>query len=311
MPLYEEFDRYYAETQRGQKIKLHDPGETIQSKLPVADGELVLTQTRLYLAVGERGAEVPNVRLERSRPRVLPEDEYLEFAPRMGAFLSPGQNGAQFLQMVEHWRNLALDRVRTAAHASRDGIRRRYDAVLGRAAAQRRDGGRRQMKQTLRGLHAAAPDRPDAAARLGDAYLEEGNLRTAAIWLARARVFDTRFDRALAGVERPALPSREWPPPEWWIDRHLTPLLELPSDDGPDDEQRQRIRAARRRIREFREASGRAPVAGVAAFIAALLGWGVLLVLAPWPTLGATAAAAILIGTISMLRARGRRLPKR
>ena len=67
MPVGKEFDRYYDEAQQGQKLALMDTDETIQSKLPVENGEVILTQTRLYLATGEREGPLPNVRLERSR----------------------------------------------------------------------------------------------------------------------------------------------------------------------------------------------------------------------------------------------------
>lgn len=310
MPLYEEFDRYYAGSQRGQKLALRDRSETIQSKLPVPRGEVILTQTRLYLATGD-GPHVPNVRLTRSRPRAYPEERYLEIASRMGAELAPGQTAAQFLQIVEHWRNLALERAGRASSASRDGVRRRREAVLERARSWGAAGERRKMKETLRNLHAADPGRREAAARLGEAYLEEGNHRAAAIWLGRARAFDSRLDRALARVESPRLPSREWPPPEWWIDRHLTPLLELPEGEGPGDEQRRRIRAARERIAAFRAASGRATPAAWGMFVVAVAGWVVLLFLSPWPTLGVTAAAAVALGTVQTLRSRGRRPARR
>jgi hypothetical protein len=309
MPLYEKFDRYHAEAQHGQKITLHDPDETIQSKLPVDDGELILTQTRLYLCRTGRKGKVPNVRLERARPKVHPEDEYLEIAPRMGVFLTPGQTGAPFLGMVEEMRRLALERAEQAAMETRDGILRRYDALLVNASREGLD--RPKRKATLRNLHQADPARPEAATRLGELYLEEGNFRAATLWLIRAGVFDDRFDRALERVRRPRLPSREEPPPEWWIDRHLTPLLQQPAGEGPNAIQRQRIRAARGRIGEFREASGRISVMTGLMFSATLAGWIFLLILRPWLTLGITAGAAMAIGLTTLLRARGRRPPKR
>ena len=310
MPLYEEFDRYYAETQRGQKLVLHDPDETIQSKFPVADGEVILTQTRLYLATGSAERPIPNVRLERSRPQAFPEHGYLELAPRMGALLAKHQTGTQFLQMVDLYRRRALERVEASTLRARQGMRRRYDAILEKAAAHGATGEGRKMKDTLRSLAAAVPERREAAERLGGAYLEEGNARAAVIWLAAARAFDARFDRALGKVERPRLPTREHPPPELWIDRHLTPLLDLRGPEGPDDAQRVRIREARRRIADHRARSGRAGPLAWISFLLAVALWIVLLYRAPWLTLGVTTAAALAVGALAHRRARGRPRPR-
>jgi len=310
MPLYQEYDDYYAENQRGQALELHDPTESIQSKLPVADGEVILTQTRLYLATGIGGARVPNVRLERSEPRAIPEEEWLEIAPRLGARLSPGQNPTQFLQIVAQFRRLAVDRLDAARRSSAAGLERRYEALLTRAAEQQRAGRPRRMKDILRSLHAAVPGRPEAALRLGEAYLDEGHPRAAVRWLAAARTFDVRFDRALSGVERPRLPSRELPPPEWWLDRFLTPLLDLPEGSGPDGGQRERIRQARQRITAFRAARGRATPAAWLGFSVTIFLWLVLVSVFPWTTLAVTTATAIGLGILAAWRARGRRLPK-
>ena len=305
MPLYEEYDRYYAETQRGQGIVLRDADETIQSKLPVEGGELAVTQSRLYLATGERREDTPNIRLERSSPRTYPDEGYLEIAPRMGALLSKGQTGSEFLGIVNDLRDRALERLDSRRRDSSDGMRRLYDAILAKAAAHGEAGDRRKMKDTLQSLRAAVPDRPEAAERLGEAYLAEGNARAAIVWLAAAGSFDERFDRALGRVERPRLPSRELPPPEWWIDRRLSPLLDLP--EGPSDEQRARIRAASRRIAEHREAAGKAGPLVWGPFAVAVLLWIALLYMAPWVTLGVTAAAAVAVGTFTAWKSRARR----
>ena len=311
MPLYQEYDDYYAENQRGQALALHDPTESIQSKLPVADGEVVLTQTRLYLATGIGGAHAPNVRLERSEPRAIPEEEWLEIAPRMGARLAPRQNPTQFLQMVAQFRQIAVDRLEGARRAGAAGLERRYEALLARAAAEQEAGRARVMKDILRSLHAAVPGRPEAALRLAEAYLEERSPRAAIRWLAAARTFDGRFDRALAGVEHPRLPSREVPPPEWWLDRNLAPLLDLPHGSGPDAGQRERIRRARQRIADFRAARGRAAPASWLAFSVAIVLWLFCVTIFPWTTLAVTTAAAVVLGILARRRAgRGRR-PKR
>jgi hypothetical protein len=172
-------------------------------------------------------------------------------------------------------------------------------------------GAPRKMKDTLRTLHAAAPERSEAAERLGEAYLAEGNARAAMIWLARAGLFDQRFDDALAHVLNPRLPSREQPPPEWWLDRHLVPLLELDDASGPNPEQRRRIRTARQRITDHRVARGRASAPAQAVFVLAILVWATLLLLQPWWTVGLTAAAALAVGLISMHIARGQKKLKR
>jgi len=192
MPLYEEYDRYYAETQRGQGIVLRDADETIQSKLPVEGGELAVTQSRLYLATGERREDTPNIRLERSSPRTYPDEGYLEIAPRMGALLSKGQTGSEFLGIVNDLRDRALERLDSRRRDSSDGMRRLYDAILAKAAAHGEAGDRRKMKDTLQSLRAAVPDRPEAAERLGEAYLAEGNARAAIVWLAAAGSFEPR-----------------------------------------------------------------------------------------------------------------------
>lgn len=311
MPLYREFDEYYARTQRGQALVLRDPGESIQSKLPVAEGEIILTQTRLYLATGVGGDSVPSVRLERSDPRTFPDEEWLEIAPRMGARLTPGQTGREFLEGVETYRRAAIERREAARRPSAAGLGRRYDAILSAADAHGREGRRSAMKGTLRSLHAAVPERREAARRLGEAYLEDGNFRAAAVWLAAAGTFDARFDRALERIERLRLPSRETPPPERWLDRHLTPLLHLPDEEGPDPGQRLRIRAVRERIDRFRAARGKASPWAWGLFSAAAFCWILLLFLAPWLTLGATAAAAVSLGLFVSWRRRGRRPPKR
>jgi len=309
MPLNQQFDRYYARAQRRQIIALHDPEETILSKLPVDGGELILTRTRLYLAVGGREGEVPNLRLERCTPRSYPDEEYLELAPRMGVFLLRGQTGEAFLQVVEEVRRAALDRVASATRRSREGIRRRHDALLARAGD--RDLDRRVRKSILRTLHAACPDRQEAARDLADLFLEEGNHRAAALWLIRGGVFDERFDRCLDRLLRPRLPSREAPPPEWWLGRHLAPLLSLPEEGGPSAAQRERIRAGLERIEAFRAAYGRASAPAILVFLVAVAGWGLLLFRAPWVTLGTTTAAAVAVGGGAVLRARGHRPPKR
>ena len=311
MPIHEESDRHPDDTQRGRKLVLNDPDETIQSKLPVADGEVILTQTRLYLATGGRTGVVPNIRLERADPRAVPEEEFLELAPRMGAQLGRGQTGAQFLKMVEEYRSVRLDEKKAAQRSSSKGIRRRYDNLLTRAQAQGESGDRPKMKHTLRVLYDAHPERTEAARRLGATYLEEGNARAAVVWLARGRAFDARFDQALAQVEQPRLPSREFPPPEEWIDRNLMPLLDLPEDGGPDDEQRARIRAARERITRYREATGRATPMGWISFLLAVMVWILLLALQPWVTLGVTAVAAIGVGLFAARKRPDRRHPKR
>jgi hypothetical protein len=304
MPLYKEFDDYYAENQRGQALELHDPTESIQSKLPVADGEVVLTQTRLYLATGVGGGRVPNVRLERSDPRAVLEEEWLEIAPRMGARLAPGQNPTQFLQMVTQFRRIAVDRLGGARSSSAAGLERRYEALLARAAAAQAAGRPRVMKDILRSLHAAVPGRREAALRLAEAYIAERSPRAAVRWLIAARTFDARFDRALAGVERPRLPSREIPPPEWWLERNLAPLLELPEGSGPDAGQRERIRQARQRVADFRAARGRAAPAAWLAFCGAIVVWLLSVSIFPWATLAVTTVTAIALGTLAAWRSR-------
>ncbi|MGD8376021.1 MAG: hypothetical protein PVF68_07765 [Acidobacteriota bacterium] len=309
MPLNEEFDRYFARTQQRQTISLHDPEETILSKLPVEGGEVILTRTRLYLAVGDDGQEAPNLRLERSAPRSYPEEQYLEVAPRMGVFLAPGQTGEPFLQVVEEARKVVLDRIASETRRTREGIRRRHDHLLARADDRTLETHRR--KSILRDLHTASPDRPEAATRLADLYLGEGNHRAAALWLIRAGVFDERFDRCLDRLLHPRLPSREVPPPERWIQHRLAPLLGLPAGEGPSAEQRGRITEALERIEAFREAYGRASVPAILAFLVAVAGWGFLLFRAPWVTLGSTTLAAFAVGGGAALRARGQRPPKR
>lgn len=311
MPLYREYDDYYAENQRGQALELHDPTESIQSKLPVADGEVVLTQTRLYLATGIGGSRAPSVRLERSEPRAIPEEEWLEIAPRMGARLAPRQNPTQFLQMVAQFRRLAVDRVEAERRAGAAGLDRRYEALLERATQAQGAGRPRVMKDILRSLAAAVPERREAARRLAEVYLDERNPRAAIRWLASAGTFDERFDRALGGVERPRLPSRELPPPEWWLDRHLAPLLDLPEASGPDRKQRERIRLARQRIVAFRAARGRATPAAWLVFSVTIFAWLFLVSVAPWTTLAVTTATAIALGVLAAWRQRGRRAPKR
>jgi hypothetical protein len=311
MPLYREYDDYYAENQRGQALALHDPTESIQSKLPVEDGEVVLTQTRLYLATGIGGPQAPNIRLERSEPRAILEEEWLEIAPRMGARLAPGQNPTQFLQTVAQFRRLALDRHDAARRAGAAGLERRYAALLARAMAAGQAGRPRAMKDILRSLHAAVPGRQEAALWLGELYLGERNPRAAVRWLSAARAFDARFDQALAGVERPRLPSRELPPPEWWLERNLAPLLDLPDGSGPDAAQRERIRRARQRITAFRAARGRATPAAWLAFGVTIVLWLFIVSIFPWTTLVVTTATAILLGMLAAWRARGRRAPKR
>jgi hypothetical protein len=307
MPVGKELDRHHAGAQHDRKRALMDPDETIQSKLPVENGEVILTQTRLYLATGEREGPLPNVRLERSRPQVVEEDEWLEIAPRMGAFLLKGQNGREFLGMVDELRRRSLERLEARARPSREGIRRRYDSIVAKARAHGDAGDRRKMKDTLRTLHAAAPERHDAAEQLGTAYLDEGNARAAAVWLARAGTFDERFDRALARVERPRLPSREQPPPEVWLDRHLIPLAKEKEGPGPTEEQRRRILAARQRVVDHRAASGRAGPLAVLVFVLVVVLWFTLMLLKPWPTLGVTAAAAMAVGLMALWRDRGRK----
>jgi hypothetical protein len=163
------------------------------------------------------------------------------------------------------------------------------------------------MKDTLRTLHAAAPDRPEAAERLGAAYLDEGNARAALIWLVRAGIFDGRFEQALSQVTEPRLPSREQPPPEWWLEHHLIPLLEMQDGTGPSGAQRRRIRAARQRIADHRAAHGRAGAPAQAVFVLTLAVWFTLFLLAPWWTLGVTAAAALAVGLISTRQRKGRK----
>ena len=308
MPIGEEMDRYYAETQRGQGLALRDPGETIQSKLPVADGELILTQTRLYLVTGEPHL-APSVRLERAHPELHKAEGWLEIAPRMGVRLLSGQTGREFLKMIDRFRRQALERLGSRTRASAGGVRRRYDAILEAATSHGAAGQRSRMRNSLRGLHASVPERTEAAERLGTDYLEEGNGRAAVMWLAAARVFDRRFDGALALVERPRLPSREYPPPEWWIDRHLVPLLDL--DEGPTPEQRDRIRTARRRILDHRASTGRAGPLAVVLFILVLIGWVGLLVTVPWVTLGVTTLLALAVGSMALWRERGRKRKRR
>lgn len=288
-----------------------DPGEQLQSSYPVEDGRILVTQTRLYIAMEGREGALPNVRLERSQPRVYAKEEWLEIAPRMGACLKRGQDGQQFLQMVEPLRQQALAGLKSRGSASREGIRRRYRELLEVARGHGEGGAPRKMKDTLRTLHAAAPERSEAAERLGEAYLAEGNARAAMIWLARAGIFDQRFDDALAHVLNPRLPSREQPPPEWWLDRHLVPLLELDDASGPSQEQRRRIRTARQRITDHRVARGRASVPAQVVFVLAIIVWATLLLLQPWWTLGLTAAAALAVGLISTRTARGKRKQKR
>ncbi len=288
-----------------------DPGEQLQSSYPVENGRILLTQTRLYVAMEGREGALPNVRLERSRPRVYAKEEWLEIAPRMGACLQRGQDGQQFLQMVEALRQQALAGLKSRGEASREGIRRRYGELLEVARGHGEGGAPRKMKDTLRTLHAAAPERSEAAERLGEAYLAEGNARAATIWLARAGIFDGRFDDALAHVLNPRLPSREQPPPEWWLDHHLVPLLELDDASGPSQEQRRRIRAARRRITDHRATRGRATAPAQVVFVLTIFVWAALLLLYPWWTLGLTAAAALALGLISMRIARGKKKQKR
>jgi len=288
-----------------------DPGEELQSSYAVEDGRILLTQTRLYVAMEGRKGALPNVRLERSQPRIYLKEEWLEIAPRMGACLKRGQDGQDFLEMVEPLRQQALAGVQAHGKASREGIRRRYQELLEVAQQQGANGAPRKMKDTLRTLHAAAPERSEAAERLGMAYLAEGNARAATIWLTRAGTFDQRFDKALGRVLHPRLPSRELPPPEWWLDRHLVSLLELDDASGPSQEQRHRIRAARRRIMDHRVARGRASVPAQALFILVMIVWAALLILQPWWTLGLTAAAALVVGLISTRIARGKKRQKR
>ncbi len=288
-----------------------DSGEQLQSSYPVEDGRILITQTRLYVAMEGREGALPNVRLERSQPRVYAKEEWLEIAPRMGACLKRGQDGQQFLQMVEPLRQQALAELKSRGEASREGIRRRYRELLEVARGHGEDGAPRKMKDTLRTLHAAAPERSGAAEHLGEAYLAEGKARAATIWLARAGIFDRRFDDALAHVLNPRLPSREQPPPEWWLDRHLAPLLELDDASGPSQEQRRRIRTARQRITDHRVARGRAAAPAQVVFVLAILVWATLLLLQPWWTLGLTAAAALAVGLISTRTARGKRKQKR
>jgi len=288
-----------------------DPGEQLQSSYPVQDGRILVTQTRLYVAMEGRQGALPNVRLERSVPRIFLKEEWLEIAPRMGACLKRGQDGQQFLQMVEPLRQQALAGLESCGKASREGIQRRYAELLEIARRHGENGARRKMKDTWRTLHAAAPERLEAAGCLGKTYLAEGNARAAAIWLARAERFDQLFDDALARVLHPRLPSRELPPPEWWIDRHLMPLLERDERSGPSQEQRRRIRAARRRIADHRAACGRASVPVQLLFVLTLMAWAALLLLQPWWTLGLTAAAALAVGWISVRTARGQKKHKR
>ena len=70
-----------------------DPGEELQSSYPVEDGRILVTQTRLYVAMEGREGALPNVRLERSQPRIDLKEEWLEIAPRMGGCLKRGQDG--------------------------------------------------------------------------------------------------------------------------------------------------------------------------------------------------------------------------
>lgn len=297
-------DDRHEETQRGQGLTLRDEGEAIQAQFPVTGGEIVLTQTRLYISMDGGGEHAPNVRLERSKPRVFLKEEWLEIAPRMGGCLLRGQTGHEFLQRVEQLRQKSLEQHEGRTRPSRDGIRRRYDTILEAARRHGDAGERRKMKHTLRTLHAAEPERPEAAEALGAAYLEEGNARAAIVWLIRAGAFDQRFDDALSRVERPRLPSREQPPPEWWIDRHLTPLLGRLEEQGPGKEQRKRIEAARERIAEHRQARGRAHPAALVLFVGALLLWFVMVLIYPWKFLTATAAATLLLGLLARRRDR-------
>ena len=92
----------------------------------------------------------------------------MEVAPRMGATLKRGQDGQQFLQMVEPLRQQALAGLKSRSEAPRQGIQRRYDELLQVARRHGEDGAPRKMKDTLRTLHAASPERSEAAGRLGE-----------------------------------------------------------------------------------------------------------------------------------------------